>query len=396
MNHMNSRPLSDSLRTPNENISNKRSTTINDSPYPKNDNYGSSTGFSLTTAVLVAILCASFFVLTKNMQKLECYRRPYNASQLGHEVLLNDGSHQFRIMVVTDLDESSKHPTEENLWQSFIEFGILTVNKEYTEASLQWNNNEQIALYSTIAGGGRSMELSDLVVFDGKLLSIDDRTGIIYRIDRDMAYPWVYLSDGAGNTTKGFKGEWMTVKDGNLYVGGLGKEWTTEKGVFVNEDPMWIKIVTPEGTVEHISWVNEYKKLRSAVGIEWPGYMIHESVQWSEIYRKWFFLPRRASKLVYTGAEDERRGTNYLLVASEDFSNVKYQQIGPLNSERGFSAFQFVPGSKDRIIVALKSEEIDGFPVASYLTVFDHEIGHILLDEVSLFGKFKYEGIAFI
>lgn len=68
------------------------------------------------------------------------------------------------------------------------------------------------------------------------------------------------------------------------------------------------QLVTPEGTVKHINWANEYKKLRSAVGIEWPGYMIHESVQWSEIYRKWFFLPRRASKLAYTEAEDEEKG----------------------------------------------------------------------------------------
>ncbi|VDN86092.1 unnamed protein product [Brugia pahangi] len=150
----------------------------------------SFTGSSLTTTVLIVTLCAAFIALTKNMQKPGCYRRPYNTSQLGHEVLLADGSHQFRIMVVTDLDKSSKHPTEENQWQSFIEFGILTVNKDYTEASLQWNSNEQISLYSTIAGGGRSMELSDLVVFDGKLLSIDDRTGIIYRIEKDMAYPW--------------------------------------------------------------------------------------------------------------------------------------------------------------------------------------------------------------
>uniref|UniRef100_A0A0R3RXB0 Apyrase n=1 Tax=Elaeophora elaphi TaxID=1147741 RepID=A0A0R3RXB0_9BILA len=362
----------------------------------KSDIYGLPTGLSLITAVLIAILCAAFIALTKNMQKPRCFRRPYNMSQLGREVLLDDGSHQFRIMVVTDLDKSSKHPTEENQWQSFIEFGILTVNKEYTKASVQWNNNEQISLYSTIAGGGRSMELSDLVVFDGNLLSVDDRTGIIYRIEKDVAYPWIYLSDGAGNTTKGFKGEWMTVRDGNLYVGGLGKEWTTTKGILINENPMWIKLVTPEGNVEHISWVDEYKKLRSAVGIEWPGYMIHESVQWSEIYKKWFFLPRRASKLAYTEAEDEERGTNYLLIASEDFSAINYQRIGSLTSRRGFSAFQFVPGTSDRVIVALKSEEKDGFPVASYITVFNHEMGHILLEEVPLFGKFKYEGIAFI
>jgi soluble calcium-activated nucleotidase 1 len=35
--------------------------------------------------------------------------------------------------------------------------------------------------------------------------------------------PWVLLNDGPGNTTKGFKAEWMTVKDQHLHVGGLGK-----------------------------------------------------------------------------------------------------------------------------------------------------------------------------
>lgn len=41
---------------------------------------------------------------------------------------------------------------------------------------------------------------------------------------------WV-LVDGDGTTTqKGFKCEWITVKDGNLWVGSIGKEWTTRKG----------------------------------------------------------------------------------------------------------------------------------------------------------------------
>lgn len=36
--------------------------------------------------------------------------------------------------------------------------------------------------FSNIAAGGRAMELSDLAVFNGKLYSIDDRTGLIYQI----------------------------------------------------------------------------------------------------------------------------------------------------------------------------------------------------------------------
>lgn len=39
------------------------------------------------------------------------------------------------------------------------------------------------------------------------------------------------MEDGPGNVDKGFKAEWMTVKDQRLHIGGLGKEWTTQEGV---------------------------------------------------------------------------------------------------------------------------------------------------------------------
>jgi hypothetical protein len=56
---------------------------------------------------------------------------------------------------------------------------------------------------------------------------------------------------------------------------------------------------------------------RSSAGIEFPGYMIHEAVVWSDIHKKWFFLPRKASKSKYNDVDDERHGTNMLLVADE-------------------------------------------------------------------------------
>lgn len=84
----------------------------------------------------------------------------------------------------------------------------------------------------------------------------------------------------------------MTVKEEQLYVGGLGKEWTTPQGEFVNTHPMYVKVVERDGSVLHVDWTENYKRLRAAVGIEYPGYMIHESVQWSAVKRQWFFLPR--------------------------------------------------------------------------------------------------------
>ena len=120
------------------------------------------------------------------------------------------------------------------------------------------------------------MELSELTVFNGELYSADDRTGVIYKITKDSkghwkVIPWVILSDGNGEETKGFKCEWMTVKDQHLYVGGLGKEWTTTTGDVINFNPMFVKKISMKGHVEHLDWHDHYIKLRSKVGIEFPG-----------------------------------------------------------------------------------------------------------------------------
>lgn len=47
------------------------------------------------------------------------------------------------------------------------------------------------------------MELSELTVFNGQLITVDDRTGVIYKIIDDKAVRWVILADGPGNTSKG-------------------------------------------------------------------------------------------------------------------------------------------------------------------------------------------------
>lgn len=47
------------------------------------------------------------------------------------------------------------------------------------------------------------MELSELVVFNGQLYSVDDRTGVVYRIEGSRAVPWVILPDGDGSVSKG-------------------------------------------------------------------------------------------------------------------------------------------------------------------------------------------------
>ena len=54
----------------------------------------------------------------------------------------------------------------------------------------------------------------------------------VFEIRDGLLVPWVILEDGPGTVDKGFKAEWMAVKDHMLYVGGLGKVWTTQTGVW--------------------------------------------------------------------------------------------------------------------------------------------------------------------
>lgn len=298
---------------------------------------------------------------------------------------------QFKIAIVTDLDTDSKSEAKSNTWLSYLKYGNLTISDSYN-VNIQFDS-KSVELTSRMSEGGRGMELSELVVFNGKLYTVDDRTGIVYEIFNNKVIPWVILTDGNGKELKGFKCEWATVKDGRLYVGGLGKEWTTTDGEVVNTNPQWVKSIGPMGDIQHHDWKDNYNALRAKAGTTLPGYMIHESCVWSTVHQRWFFLPRRASKERYEELKDERRATNLMLTASEDFKTVELNRIGNINPTHGFSSFKFIPGTNHNVVVALKSEE-DGDKKATYIMVFNID-GTILYGETKI-GDQKFEGIEFV
>lgn len=63
----------------------------------------------------------------------------------------------------------------------------------------------------------------------------------------------------------------MTVRDGVLWIGGLGKEWTSTVGVVENFHPQWVKSVGHLGDVQHHDWVANYNLLREKGGFLPPG-----------------------------------------------------------------------------------------------------------------------------
>lgn len=108
---------------------------------------------------------------------------------------------RYRIGVIADLDTSSRSD-KKLTWFSYMRRGHLLVSQSGDKVAVEWDA-DTVVLESHLSEKGRGMELSELAVFNGKLYSVDDRTGVVYHIDGDQAVPWVILTDGDGNVAKG-------------------------------------------------------------------------------------------------------------------------------------------------------------------------------------------------
>lgn len=300
----------------------------------------------------------------------------------------------YDLVIVSDLDKKSRIvESRKGEWKSIMKKGSLSRDSEGHYA-IQWKGES--TLTGKISEAGRGMELSALTWFRNKLYAFDDRTGIAYEIRGSKAIPRYIMMEGDGNNDKGQKTEWATVKDDKMYVGSFGKEYTNPDGSIKNTNNMWVSVIDSNGHVEHEDWTDRFNKLRDAVGCPYPGYMIHEAISWSPHRKQWVILPRRVSKKPYDENEDERRGSNTVILASEDFSEIEVRHITTLTPTRGFSEFKFLPGSNDNIIVALKSEENEEEKTQnSYITVFNLD-GTMLMEETEIPGKMKFEGLEFM
>lgn len=101
----------------------------------------------------------------------------------------------------------------------------------------------------------------------------------------------------------GFKAEWLAVKDEQLYIGSLGKEWTTTEGEFVNNNPEWVKVVGFRGDVQHKNWISNYKSLKSAAGIEPPGenfdIVLLKAASFLSLCFTLYYIPLNPHRLLY-------------------------------------------------------------------------------------------------
>jgi len=107
-----------------------------------------------------------------------------------------------------------------------------------------------------------------------------------------------------------------------LYGGGNGMKWVNEDGSINNTKQLIVRTMTTPDDVQHLDWTDKYEALEAALGIDHPGFIAHEAVQYSAIRRQWVFLPRKVSNESFDASTYQKKGGKVLLVASENFTSV--------------------------------------------------------------------------
>jgi len=219
------------------------------------------------------------------------------------------GSRQYSLLVVADQDEAAINRTTGDL-QSTLRRGVLCESPG-SSYSVSWLDS--VRLRSRLSLAGRGMELSTLTWFGDRLLSCDDRTGIVYEIGGGSARPRHILSTAAAGGQ--FKCEWAAVRRGLLYIGGIGRPFRTPAsadspaaGPTVTGNDMVVSIDTA-GALSYHNFSNVYAELCRAAGCGTRGYATHEAAAWvdgaSAGEGKWVFAPRRVSTEPFDEALDE-------------------------------------------------------------------------------------------
>lgn len=118
-------------------------------------------------------------------------------------IVLPDGSLKYRLGIISDLDAASLSSGEVSTFKSYYKQGYLTYNAANKNVTVEWDALDDKKFKSSFAMNGRGLELSELITYNGKLVTLDDKTGLVYFIDGNALIPWVMLIEGDGRQNKG-------------------------------------------------------------------------------------------------------------------------------------------------------------------------------------------------
>ncbi|UXI16156.1 soluble calcium-activated nucleotidase 1 [Sarcoptes scabiei] len=330
----------------------------------------------------------------QNDEDLREYRKPYNDTYPLSPIRRQGSTFELKFATIADQDKLAV--VDMKKYKSYIKYGYLYIDPKSLKVKIHFEQGEH-EIFSPYNYAGRGMELSDLVVFNGKLYTCDDKSGIVFEIKSPrLIIPWVILATGDGESSgKGFKCEWMTVKSQRMFVGSFGVE------IERNYDLQWVKRIDPWGHVDSLNWRHRFELLRQVAGVAPRGYLSHEAAAFDSWDQEWLFLPRKASVEAYDEKKDETSGANLLLIADYAFRKLSRYTVGPLRPTHGFSSVKIIPGIKKylpqtikEVAIALKTMEV-GNSLETVIIVFTIPKGEVLYNE-TFTTSIKYEGIEFV
>ena len=173
----------------------------------------------------------------------------------------------------------------------------------------------------------------------------------------------------------------------------VGCRGVGEKGTVEHNRPLWIKTISPVGTVRNIDWSEPYQKMQEAVGIHRNGYMIHECAVWSSLRQLWVFIPRHISHTPYKPGDEINHGSTVVITADASFTKIQVADLQGMEAhpKAGVSDCKFIPDGKDAYVAVLKVVE-EGSTFTSFMAVVDLQ-GNVLMNDVPLPARWKFEGL---
>jgi soluble calcium-activated nucleotidase 1 len=300
---------------------------------------------------------------------------------------------EYDFQVVADLDLFSRDP-QEFVWRSYLKSGVVKRTSGKHERPLfEVDFTGERVLKSHTATKNRSMELSELVIFNRLTLAFCDYSGIVYKIhpDGQVFQRWA-IADGDGDEAKPFKTEWATVKDGRLWIGSIGFEWLSANGDILHRNAEWVKVIDERGGIRNLNWHPVYQTIRTAANATHPGFLWHEAVEWDPLTRRWIMLPRFGSTTQRYQPGHEGEGQNLLIICDEFFTDVQFVKLKNHDPRYGFTSVRKLPGS--RLFVALRVRE-EGTLHHTQMGIFDLDGEFYTNPPFIDVGDRKFEGLAF-
>ena len=156
-------------------------------------------------------------------------------------------TNEYTLAIITEEDHASQIALDsgQTAWTSKLRYDRLhryedaaTGKIRYKFEAIPPEQGGEHQLVSLIADDGRGAEFSELVMYDSRLMTFDDRTGLVCEIRNEtQLIPCHILMTGSGDEEfKGFKSEWATRWGDQLVIGSHGRKRSQE----------WIKILTRE------------------------------------------------------------------------------------------------------------------------------------------------------